>query len=438
MNKKTLISLVIIGAIAAIAVSGTVAYFNDTETSAGNSFTAGAIDLKIDNHSYYNGVYDPERSWEYDDLDGYLFFDFNDMKPGDWGEDTISIHINDNDAWACMDFNIYNANDNGLTEPEEDDGDTTPGAGRGELQDQIHFVWWKDDGDNVLECDEEVFQEMISLSGLNGFSVPLADSSGTGALGSDPLIGSNDYYIGKAWCYGEFVLESVPQDDYGYLPDNGPDVRNAGVSCDCGSVNNITQSDSVQVALSFRAVQSRNNNGFICESPCSRVSFVDPFENVDNTAGWSTTDGNVVNVGQSFTIFNGLATVYGYENSNPYNMTQRGTRGLGVAGDEYDEIDAPEKIEIVFNNPVFINEFEVRSLFDETTGTEEGDIELYNGGGLVQSYHLTATQAGGSGVLHTIGTDQAVDKIVFYVKAGQTYTSFSEFAVSKLRICPTD
>jgi predicted ribosomally synthesized peptide with SipW-like signal peptide len=56
MKKQILISLSVIAAVAAVAVGGTMALFSDTETSNGNIFTAGAIDLKVD-HTYasYNG-----------------------------------------------------------------------------------------------------------------------------------------------------------------------------------------------------------------------------------------------------------------------------------------------------------------------------------------------------------------------------------------------
>jgi len=47
MNKNILISLSIIGIVAAIVIGGTVAYFSDTETSKGNTLTAGILDLKI-------------------------------------------------------------------------------------------------------------------------------------------------------------------------------------------------------------------------------------------------------------------------------------------------------------------------------------------------------------------------------------------------------
>ncbi len=45
--KRILVSLSIIGMVTAIAIGGTIAYFSDVETSAGNTFTAGTLDLKI-------------------------------------------------------------------------------------------------------------------------------------------------------------------------------------------------------------------------------------------------------------------------------------------------------------------------------------------------------------------------------------------------------
>jgi predicted ribosomally synthesized peptide with SipW-like signal peptide len=45
MNKKIIISLCVIGAVAAIAIGGTMAYFSDTATSTGNTWTAGTLVL---------------------------------------------------------------------------------------------------------------------------------------------------------------------------------------------------------------------------------------------------------------------------------------------------------------------------------------------------------------------------------------------------------
>jgi len=54
--KKILISFSIIGVVGAVVIGATVAYFNDTETSSGNIFTAGTLDLKVDHiFASYNG-----------------------------------------------------------------------------------------------------------------------------------------------------------------------------------------------------------------------------------------------------------------------------------------------------------------------------------------------------------------------------------------------
>ena len=166
--KKILISLAIIAAAAAIIVGATTAFFSDTETSTGNTFTAGAIDLKIDNESYVTNeagilVHSPETSWQLDDLTGQLFFDFHDLKPGDLGEDTISIHVDNNDAWACVDVLLTANDDVTCTEPEMDDDPTCneQGENNGELAQALNFVFWVDDGDNVLEVNE-VDQVLVS------------------------------------------------------------------------------------------------------------------------------------------------------------------------------------------------------------------------------------------------------------------------------------
>lgn len=51
--RKVLISLSIIGAVAAIVVGATTAYFSDTETSSGNVVKAGSLDLTLNG---FNGV----------------------------------------------------------------------------------------------------------------------------------------------------------------------------------------------------------------------------------------------------------------------------------------------------------------------------------------------------------------------------------------------
>ncbi len=288
--KKVLISLSIIAAVAAIVIGATTAFFSDTETSTGNTFTAGAIDLGIDNYSYLNGVRNASTTWELaydlDDHGGpsnpegaYLFFNFNDLKPGDYGEDTISIHVNNNDAWVCSATKVTDDRDNGCTEPE-DDADAENGYcdkqnnnGSGDLADEIQIMWWADDGDNVYERDEVILYPGVTNLGQaplgSPVTVALADSMGS-IWGTGPLPGATTEYIAKAWCFGTLTPAGLPQSTY-----LGPDIDNnhdnkitskdGGFSCTgAGVITNKSQSDMVKLDVSFSAVQSRNNTGFIC------------------------------------------------------------------------------------------------------------------------------------------------------------------------------
>jgi predicted ribosomally synthesized peptide with SipW-like signal peptide len=275
MSKQIIISLSIIAAVAAIAVGATTSYFSDTETSTGNTFTAGSIDLKVDNTCHYdgmecvdghwNGTEEPcSCTWTEDDLtgDNHLFFDFADLKPGDWGEDTISLHVHENDAWACMEFKDEVSKDNSCTEPEIlDDLSCSDPDGQGELDDNLDFAFWADvcdqgnahPGDNIYQPDCD--RNLVTGDANNWFDVgrqALADKEvnifepGAG----NPLIGSNTYYLGLAWCFGDISVNS----------------STGAISCNGSSVNNASQTDSLTGTLEFYAEQYRNNPDFTCTS----------------------------------------------------------------------------------------------------------------------------------------------------------------------------
>lgn len=271
--KKILISLAVIGAAGAIVAGATGAFFSDTETSTGNTFTAGAIDLGIDNESYLNGVFQPNTSWattfDLDDLQGngpdgaYLFFNFADLKPGDHGEDTISLVVRNNPSWVCAEVTVTSDEENDITEPEADLLDSGPA---GELAQELNFIWWADDGDNVLETDENVIQVAnLGNAPLNfPVAVTLADSQTniwTG-LPNDPFPGSvtdeNTRFIGKGFCFGA-ITQTPVQAGLGDSP-----AVDAGFTCNGVNVGNISQTDSVTMDISFSAVQSRNNSNFVC------------------------------------------------------------------------------------------------------------------------------------------------------------------------------
>jgi predicted ribosomally synthesized peptide with SipW-like signal peptide len=300
MNKKILPRIILVVSVVLFAVYSTNAFFSDTETSTGNTFQAGAIDLKIDNESYYNGEISPNTTWDLDDLTGHLFFDFSDIKPGDWGEDTISLHVNTNDAWACMDLSLTKNDDNDCTEPElENDSECTPDNGNdfdGELGQNIKIIFWNDDGDNVLEDDEEtsIFRDETVLDLFSSGMWALAQSQQQGRILLDSdlnedgaMVGGKTYYIAKGWCFGNMSIDPVAQDGDSHT--NSP-TTNPGFSCDGSQLDNATQTDSIEGDFSFYAEQARHNPDFVCEE-CFETVYVQ--EVVENNQG-TKKDGSAI------------------------------------------------------------------------------------------------------------------------------------------------
>lgn len=293
--QRILVSLGMIVFVGAVAAGATGAFFSDTETSTGNTFAAGDIDLQIDNESYaidfniptFQGaptgalVANPANSWTLADLVAgtHKFFTFDDLKPGDMGEDTISIHVGSNNAWMCAAARITSDLDNTITEPEDNVGGPAgqDGTADGDLDSGLQFAFWHDDGDNVLEVDEFSGGAGIFLSGTLASmgaagSITLADSQSSILGAATPIPGGTTFYIGKAWCYGNLAGTPVAQDgaatqgplDPELVNPNGP--RGTGVTCDGSGVGNIGQTDSVEGDMQFFAVQSRNNTTFTCDA----------------------------------------------------------------------------------------------------------------------------------------------------------------------------
>ncbi|KKQ97808.1 MAG: hypothetical protein UT24_C0012G0120 [Candidatus Woesebacteria bacterium GW2011_GWB1_39_12] len=255
--KKALLSLFTIGVIAVIAVFATQAFFSDTETSKGNVLQAGAIDLKVDYDGYYNKEVDGHPNagtWELKDLTlAEKFFDLRDIKPGDFGEGTISLHVYDNNAWGCVNIIPTHNDDVTTNEPELEAGDVanTDSLFDGELAQNMQFKIWADicspavnpeeegaePGDNIYQegCDRLLTE---GTGPLTPTTWALADSVSPNVftgLPNDPLVGSNNYYLGVAW--------NVP-----------------------GVVGNIIQTDKYMADVSFYVEQSRNNTKFVCPS----------------------------------------------------------------------------------------------------------------------------------------------------------------------------
>lgn len=278
--KKILLSLAAIVFVGAAAAGATGAFFSDNETSTGNTFTAGAIDLKVDSVAHYDGLVcvdndgyrwqletastttaRPELigqtcdgSWTLTDLGPTnKFFNFSDVKPGDQGENTVSLHVDTNPAWACAYIKTTSNNENTYTQPEINAGDL--GTSSGELAQNTRFFTWLDNatssgavpGDNIWQAGESVLQTVTTLSSvINGTTtLTLADAS-TGT----PLPGLSTSYVGIGWCAGTLDI-SVP----------------GTWTCNGAAMDNQAQTDSATADITFHVEQSRNNPNFFCQQP---------------------------------------------------------------------------------------------------------------------------------------------------------------------------
>ena len=205
-RRKALAALGTIGAASAGAGLGTSAWFSDRETFEGNTLTAGSLDLKIDWQQTYTGpdgmvpvnAYpdDDDDNWQSwdgvqlagpdaegdirdiedpcalksgDELPEDVFEGFegqesliqlDDVKPGDEGEITFSLHLCDNPGYVWMNGTLVDASENGFSEPESEvDSDQAV-----ELLEAIRTtVWYDTDCDNVLDEDEVTIFEDVSL-----------------------------------------------------------------------------------------------------------------------------------------------------------------------------------------------------------------------------------------------------------------------------------
>lgn len=132
MNKKILISLSIIGVVAAIAIGATTAFFSDVEESEGNTFTAGTLDLEVNDKNPVTNA----------------LIEFSDIKPGDSGSKVIKMcntgTIKGGIVMCIKNLKNY---ENGCTEPEgpptPDNTCSNPGEGEGELGEylKVTITW---------------------------------------------------------------------------------------------------------------------------------------------------------------------------------------------------------------------------------------------------------------------------------------------------------
>lgn len=221
--------------------------------STAATYSVGGIDLKVDSKAFYNTAYYPQSSWSAKDLQPYYdqFFDFPDVKPGDTGTTTISLHVKKASAYVCLAFSDFKDNENGRNEPEQWVDATNV---LGELGKGIEFFAWHDDGDNTFEVGEKPLFGTSSQSAIQTVKdkkYALSDYT------HGPVWLANSlHYVGISWCAGNLTVN----------------LANAKVSCDASALANEAQTDSLAFSVSLTAVPYTQDTKFVCEGkkekPC--------------------------------------------------------------------------------------------------------------------------------------------------------------------------
>ncbi len=188
------------------------------------------------------------------DLSGQPFWTFDDVKPADQGRDVFSLHVDTNDAWACMIVSNIQNDENTLIEPETTAGDVVGGPiGNGELGNYLHVFLWHDlNNDGIFNPPLEA-----PITSLGGFAltspgpvnIAIHDST---TLPAGPLPGGSTEYVGSAWCAGVLAADGGT----GTITCDGTTLSNPNI--------NQSQTDSTKADLTFYATQSRNQPGFTC------------------------------------------------------------------------------------------------------------------------------------------------------------------------------
>lgn len=247
MSPARIIGKNIITLVGVVTFVGVAAVLMPGDTVATGSFTSTKLDLKIDSKAWYNGVSVPSATWALKDLTPGTdkFFNLNDVKPGDFGCNVISIHAKKSDAWACIDFKNLKNNENGMNEPEalvDPNGNAS-----GELASGTEFYGWIDDGDGKFEPPSEktIFgtSTQDALHVLNDKTYVIGDSKGGGSCKQDKT-----KYVGMCWCAGNLTVN----------PSTGKMI------CDGSVLGNAAQTDSFSVDVLIRATSAKGEPKFVC------------------------------------------------------------------------------------------------------------------------------------------------------------------------------
>lgn len=137
---RILRSLLIIVAVGAIATNATGAYFSDTETSTGNTFAAGTLDLNVDGGNT-----------------NVVKFNLANLRPGNQPSGSYTLaNVGSINGFLDLESISVTTSENGILDMEADAGDVT--TDEGELDDVLNIRLFVDrDGDGWIGGGDTVF-----------------------------------------------------------------------------------------------------------------------------------------------------------------------------------------------------------------------------------------------------------------------------------------
>jgi predicted ribosomally synthesized peptide with SipW-like signal peptide len=144
--KRIVFSLMVIAITASVLIGGTTAFFSDTETSTGNTFTAGTIDVEVDG----------ENPWVNQ-------FVWEDAKPGRCETMTMNIkNVGQNPLKLWKIVKCLSEDENGVVEPEQEWYDENGGP-KNDIQSAITYEMLVD-GNMVVNQEAGITMDQIADS----------------------------------------------------------------------------------------------------------------------------------------------------------------------------------------------------------------------------------------------------------------------------------
>ena len=215
----------------AMAAIGTISYFNDTETSTGNSITAGTLNLTADETPTSSGNWVLTAGADGANEYGTLTL----LKPGDSGTITWTLTNTGNLAGTMTITSTVTPAENSSNEPETvaiaSNGGTNLGLG------DLFGVKLTRNGTYILGTADNY----VPLSGLEA----VLDAETSKAMAAS---GTITYVL--SWALPTDIMKAGVDGKFGVVPPADPPSDDVQVD------DNIIQGDSVTIDITFTLTQS--------------------------------------------------------------------------------------------------------------------------------------------------------------------------------------